>query len=173
MPLGFDDEERRCPICDGVIWKGNRIIIEGTKLTVCDSCAQHGKKIERKNVLSYSKQQYSIKNKSVHKIPAKKRDVIENIEFVPDYAARIRKIRTLNRLNQDQFAQKLNEKPSLIRRIESGKVEPTIKLAKKIEKVYNITLLRKPDEIEINTKNYMRKKGSSSLGDLAFVKKKK
>ena len=109
MPLGFDDEERRCPICDGVIWKGNRILIEGTKLTVCDSCAQHGKKIEKKKVLSYSKQQYSIKNKSVHKIPAKKRDVIENIEIVPDYATRIRKIRTLNRLNQDKFAQKLNE----------------------------------------------------------------
>jgi putative transcription factor len=173
LPLGFDDEERRCPICGGIIWKGNRVLIEGTKLTVCDSCAQHGKKIEIKSGFSHSKQKDSFNIKSVKKVYVKKRDYIENIEIVPDYAKRIRNIRTLNRLNQDQFAGKLNEKPSLIRRIESGKVEPTIKLAKKIEKIYNITLLRKTDEIEVNTKKYMKKKGSSSLGDFAFVRKKK
>ena len=54
--------------------------------------------------------------------------------FAGDYAKRIKNARTNSKLNQEQFAQKLNEKPSLLRRIESGKVEPTIKLAEKIEK---------------------------------------
>ncbi|GAG71186.1 unnamed protein product [marine sediment metagenome] len=49
---------------------------------------------------------------------------IEELEIVLDYAKRIRNIRSNLRLNQDQFAQKLNEKPSLLRRIEAGKVEP-------------------------------------------------
>ncbi|MCK4383585.1 MAG: helix-turn-helix domain-containing protein, partial [Candidatus Lokiarchaeota archaeon] len=75
--------------------------------------------------------------------------------------------------NQDQFAQKLNEKPSLIRRIESGKAEPTEKLAKKIESVYNIKLLKKADDYIVSTKDYMKKQKNTSLGDIAIIKKKK
>ena len=87
----------------------------------------------------------------------------------------LRKARNARGLNQDQFAQKLNEKPSLLRRIEAGKVEPTIKLAKKIEDVYNIKLIKQVDEIEPTAKQsqYMKKSSGSSLGDIAYVKKKK
>ena len=69
--------------------------------------------------------------------------------------------------------QKLNEKPSLLRRIEAGKVEPNEKLAKKIESVYNIKLLKKAEDFVVNTKDYMKKQKNSSLGDIAIIKKKK
>lgn len=170
MPLGFDDEERRCPICDGIIWKGQKVLIEGVKMTVCNSCAQYGKKLLAKPKSTYLKKSHSTEPKSSSRNSINKMD---DVEIVPDYAKKIRNVRTLKKLNQDQFAQKLNEKPSLLRRIESAKVKPTIKLAKKIEKVYNITLLKKSDEIEVNTKKYMKKQTSSTLGDIAFIKKKK
>ena len=69
----------------------------------------------------------------------------------------------------------MNEKPSLLRRIEAGKVEPTVKLAKKIEDVYKIKILKKSDEIEARVQNnkYMKKSNVKSLGDIAFIKKKK
>ena len=167
MPLDFDKEERSCPICDGKIWKGQKVLIEGAKMTVCNSCAQHGKKLitKSKSTSSYSTHPKSSSRHSINKM--------EEVEIVPDYAKIIRNVRTLKKLNQDQFAQKLNEKPSLLRRIESAKVKPTIKLAKKIEKVYNITLLKKSDEIEVNTNKYMKKRTNSTLGDIAFIKKKK
>jgi len=170
VPLGFDDEERRCPICDGIIWKGKKVLIEGVKMTVCNTCAQYGKKILTKPKSTYLKKSYSTKPRGSSRNVINKMD---EMEIVPDYEKIIRNVRTLNKLNQDQFAQKLNEKPSLLRRIESGKVKPTIKLAKKIEKVYNIKLLKKSDEIEVNTKQYMKKQTSSTLGDIAFIKKKK
>ena len=163
--------EIECPLCGGKIWKAQRVIIEGAKLTVCQSCAQHGTKIIQKEKLKYNKAPLSQRAKTGStKKTFQSRET--SIEIVPDYAKKIRNARMNKKLNQEQFAQKLNEKPSLLRRIESGKVEPTIKLAKKIEKVYGTILLRKADDVTVNTKNYMKRKGGSTLGDIAFIKKK-
>ncbi|GAG71181.1 unnamed protein product [marine sediment metagenome] len=53
-------------------------------------------------------------------------------------------------------------------------MEPTIKLAKKIQQVYKIKLLKKVDETEFNVQEtkFMKKSTGSSLGDIAFIKKK-
>ncbi len=169
-----------CPICEGKIWgKGQRIILEGARITVCQNCGQLGTKITEKHKFTgiSSKPSYSrghSKNSiTSQKKPAFKANSIDDMELVSDYAKRLRSVRMAKKLNQDQFAQKLNEKPSLIRRIEAGKVKPTIKLAKKIESVYNIRLLQKSDQIEVNTERFMKKSTGSSLGDIAFIKKKK
>jgi len=97
------------------------------------------------------------------------------LEIVEDYTIKIRKVRQSLGLNQDQFAQKLNEKPSLLRRIETGKVKPSIKLAKKIEKVYGIKLITTSEIIDTSAQvgKYMKKSSGTSLGDMAFVKKKR
>ena len=104
-----------------------------------------------------------------------KKDIVDELEIIPNYAKKIRSKRNSLGLSQDQFAQKLNEKPSLLRRIEAGKVEPTIKLAKKIEEVYKIKILKKADEIEasVESSKFMKKSSGTSLGDIAFIKKKK
>ena len=166
--------EIECPLCGGKIWKAQRVIIEGAKLTVCQSCAQHGTKIIQKEKLSYKKSPPSQRAKtgSTKNVFQSRKNIEPSIEIVPDYAKKIRNARMKSKLNQEQFAQKLNEKPSLIRRIESGKVEPTIKLAKKIEKVYNTSLLKTTDDVQVNTVKYMKRKGGSTLGDIAFIKKK-
>jgi len=169
----IDDD---CPICGGKIWgKGQKVLIEGAKMTVCQSCAQYGKKVISKTkpssigTISIIKQKNS-KSKSSNKTSS---TLEPSIEIVSDYSKRIRNARTQNNLTQEQFAQKLNEKPSLIRRIESGKVEPDLKLAKKIEEVYNIQILKTTDEIKVNTEKYMKKSSTPSMGDIAFIKKKK
>jgi putative transcription factor len=169
-------ENNKCPICDGIIWgRGQKVLIEGAKITVCQNCAQYGKKI-----LSPPKKfqrSGSISNKGKIAKPYKaspSKNILEpSIEIVPDFAKKIRSTRTGKKLTQEQFAAKLNEKPSLIRRIESGKVKPTIKLAQKMEKVYNIKLLRQIDEIKVDTKKYMKRSSGNSLGDIAFIKKKR
>jgi putative transcription factor len=171
-----NEYEKECPICGGKIWgRGEKVLIEGAKITVCQSCAQFGVKIKIKpKPKGELKKTYS-KPKSTMKKVGRTREIEESVEIVSDYVVRIRKARNARGLNQDQFAQKLNEKPSLLRRIEAGKVEPTIKLAKKIEEVYNIKLLKQVDEIEPSAtqSQYMKKSSGSSLGDIAFVKKKK
>lgn len=171
-----NEYEKECPICGGIIWgQGEKVLIEGAKITVCQSCAQFGVKIKPKPKIADNTQKIYPKPKPSSKQIVHSRDLDESVEIVSDYVRRIKKARNARGLNQDQFAQKLNEKPSLLRRIEAGKVEPTIQLAKKIEQVYSIVLLKQVDEIEPSNKQsqYMKKSSGSSLGDIAYVKKKK
>lgn len=169
----IDDD---CPICGGKIWgRGQKVLIEGAKITVCQSCAHLGKKIITKTKKS-DIEKLAIKKPRINKSKQSfksSRNLEPSIEIISDYSKRIRNVRTQKNLTQEQFAQKLNEKPSLIRRIESGKVEPNLKLAKKIEEVYNIQILKATDEIRVNTKKYLKKSSTTSMGDIAFIKKKK
>lgn len=171
-----NEYEKECPICGGKIWgRGEKVIIEGAKIVVCQSCAQYGIKVRKKPMIKVAPKNLSSKPKSPLKKVVPSKEIEESLEIVKDYVIRIRNARNARGLNQDQFAQKLNEKPSLLRRIEAGKVEPTLKLAKKIEDVYNIELLKKVDEIEPPAKQnqYMKKSSGPALGDIAYIKKKK
>ena len=172
----YNEVDKECPVCGSIIWgKGQKILLEGAKITVCHNCAQHGTKIRKPPTITQTKKISSSDRSKPPKRQVLKKDKIDEWELIPEFAKKIRNIRSSLRLNQDQFAQKLNEKPSLIRRIEAGRVEPTIKLAKKIEDVYRIKILRKVDEIDANVTNnkYIKKSSGTSLGDIAFIKKKK
>jgi len=172
----YNEIDKECPICGSIIWdKGQKVLLEGAKITVCHNCAQHGKKLEKPPTNTQIKKSYPYNRKNTPKRQVLKKDFVGDLELISDYADKIKSKRNSLDLNQDQFAQKLNEKPSLIRRIEAGKVEPTIKLAKKIEEIYNLKILKKTDEIESSVKNdkYMKKSTGTSLGDIAFIKKKK
>jgi putative transcription factor len=63
------------------------------------------------------------------------------LEIVDGYAALVRKNREKKGLTQDQLGEKINEKGSVISRIESGHMEPDIKVAKKLERFFSISLL--------------------------------
>ena len=172
----YNEIDKECPICGSIIWgKGQRVLLEGAKITVCHNCAQHGIKIQKPPTNTHVKKSYPYTRKTPPKRQALKEKFVNNLEIIPDYSKKIRNKRNSLGLNQDQFAQKLNEKPSLLRRIEAGKVEPTIKLAKKIEDVYKIKILKKADENEamVQKNKYMKKSNGTSLGDIAFIKKKK
>lgn len=168
----FNENEKKCPICGSLIWgKGQKVLIEGAKITVCQVCAKHGKKINDKPI-SNKNSTYKPRQTTQKKTYRRQEDQLQK-DIVKDYANKIRNARTKNNLTQEQFAQKINEKPSLLRRIEAGKAKPTIKLAKKLELSYNIVLIKDADDIEVNTSQFMKKSTGSSLGDMAFIKKKK
>ncbi|MFX1311232.1 MAG: multiprotein bridging factor aMBF1 [Promethearchaeota archaeon] len=172
----YNEIDKECPICGSIIWgRGQRVLLEGAKITVCHNCAQHGTKIQKSPKTTKLKGSSHIKPIQTLKKKKYNHNIVETLEIVQNYDKKIRDTRSKLNLTQDQFAQKMNEKPSLIRRIESGKVKPTINLAKKIEKIYDLKLLKKIDDSEpINDKNkYIKKSKGSSLGDIAFIKKKK
>ena len=168
----YNPDEKECPICGSLIWgKGQKVLIEGAKMTVCQVCAKHGKKVTEEP-LHNKNIQYKGRKPTQKKTYKRQEDLLQK-EIVKDYATRIRNARTKNNLTQEQFAQRINEKPSLLRRIEAGKAKPTLKLAKKLEQSYNIVLIKDVDDIEVNTAKFMKKSAGSSLGDMAFIKKKK
>jgi len=171
----YNELDKECPVCGGIIWgRGQKVLLEGANITVCDNCAQHGKKIYKSPSNAKITKSRQIRSQSAPRKQISKPRGVEALEIVLDYAKRIRNARNNLKLNQDQFAQKLNEKPSLLKRIEAGKVEPTIKLAKKILKVYKLQLIKKAENTEFNVQDtkFMKKSTGGSLGDIAYIRKK-
>ena len=168
----FDKYEKECPICGSIIWgKGVKVLLEGARITVCNNCAKHGQKI---HTMPSSKKFQQIRNAKPRQNQSyRPKNTLMEKEIVEDYSRILRHARNKHNLTQEQFAQKINEKPSLLRRIEAGKAKPTIKLALKLEKAFDIKLLKDADEIDVKTTKFMKKSSGSSLGDIAFIKKKK
>ena len=152
-----------CEIC-GKEALLSRTKVENTELLVCDLCSSFGEVIQRhveelKEEVLKQKPKKSIEN-----------EVIEII--VDGYSKKIKDSRNWMGLTQKEFAQKLSEKESVLNKIESGHMMPTIDLAKKIEKLCNIKLIEEYKEKEDNVKlNF--KDQALTIGDLLKFKDEK
>jgi putative transcription factor len=147
-----------CEVCGKEIKKAKQAIIEGSLLNVCDACAAFGKVIPEEKIMPQKK-----------KVREEKEE--EEIEIVENFPEIFRKLREKLGLTQDEFAKKVNEKESEIRKIEAGKILPSLELASKIEKQYGVKLIEKK-EVELHKKEE-EKKLDLTLGDVIKLKKKK
>ena len=139
--------------------------VEGSVLSICEQCSKYGK------VISRIKTEDEIKHEEKRKIKFKKEKKEEPVEMIAEnFASLIKNSREKLNLKQEDVARKINEKESLIHHIESGKTEPSIKLAKKLEKCLGIKL------IEYEMLDYTPEKHESSegitIGDLIKIKSK-
>ena len=147
-----------CEMC-GSEGESFKAIVEGSEMNVCKNCSKFGKIIQKPKT--------NIKFKSKHF--KKKQEKPENIFLIVDnYAELIKRSREKMKLKQEEVAKKIAEKESLIHSIESGKHEPNINLARKLERFFNINLVEEHKEEQKN----IGKSNSSGLtiGDL--IKKK-
>ncbi len=96
MPKPRSSElDKECPICGGIIWgKGQKVLLEGAKITVCDNCAQHGTKIYKPSTNVQIKKTAQRKPQTTLKKQTYKPKGIGELEIVLDYAKRIRKVRS-------------------------------------------------------------------------------
>tara|TARA_Y100000310_G_C20416127_1_gene684408 strand:- start:309 stop:737 length:429 start_codon:yes stop_codon:yes gene_type:complete len=139
-----------CDMC-GVNEKLFRARVEGTMLTVCSNCAKHGTIIEE------------IKQK---RAPLPQVEEPEEL-LVADYAKRIRDARGNEK--QEDFAKKINEKESLLKHWETGKAEPTLAQARKLEKSLSISLIE-TDSTEYTPTQHEEGK-ALTIGDILKVRK--
>jgi len=132
--------------------------VEGAMLRLCNSCAKYGKVIRKVN---------AEKPKLMVKKNVEKEEPI--LVIVDNFAKIIKDKRESLNLNLEQFARMLNEKESLMHHIESGKREPSIKLARKMKKILKINLIEEVKEQELK----LGRKSSENLtiGDLIKIKK--
>lgn len=137
-------------------------IIEGTELNVCINCAKFGK------ILREVKKPEPIKRKK-EKVTEKPEEpkIVEVI--VEDYAEKIRKAREKLGLKQKDFAKKISERASLVHNFETGKIEPSLKIAQKLEKLLKIKLI---EEVEEKKEKATKAKSEEfTVGDFIKVKK--
>ncbi len=142
-----------CEIC------GNRVTtkarIEGAILNVCSSCVKFGKEIRAqpdiKNIIGIIKPQ----------------KVIEQA-INPDFAAIIKEAREEKKLTREQLANKINEKVSVIERVERD-MKPDVKLRKKLENALNIDLSYEEEKVQVK----LQKNEDYTLGDAVQIRIRK
>ena len=167
----------RCEVCGRKIrGKPFRVIIEGAKLTVCSQCSRHGKIIweeEKVPKLTLPKTRITSPSLKIQKAKTSETKIDTNLEFVDGFETKIRHAREKLGLSHEDLGKKINEKVSVLKKIESGKMTPDNKLAIKLEHALRIKLLVPPSEEKIpkvqTTKPATRE---LTLGDLIQLTKK-
>jgi putative transcription factor len=126
-----------------------RVVIEGAKLTVCTECSKHGKSTweePSKPTVVFQRQTGMNQGTIVHgPIQIRKKVITARVdtsqEVVQDYAEVIRQAREKFGLSTEDLGKKINEKESVLRKIETGKMSPNDQLISKLEHALKIKLL--------------------------------
>jgi len=159
----------QCEICGGYIEVGKRVRVEGAIVTACDRCAGYGE------VVAVVRKPKPRLKRGVGKGKEKQVTEEDEIKFeeelIEHYPQVIKSERESLNLKQEELAKKINEPASLIHRIESGRMEPTTEVARKLERVLRIKLIKKVKDMEF--KETKAEKGGLTLGDLVVVRDKR
>jgi len=161
--------------------------VQGVEMILCESCyKKHAKsgsdtsskgskssKTGKKSKSKSKKYSKSSKSKSRSKTKSKgssrKRGITEE-DIVMNYGEKVRKAREKKGLTQKDVGKKINEKASVIHRIESEHMEPSISLAKKLGKELGIKLVGK-ESMDYKKENKDSEGDDVTLGDVADIKK--
>ncbi|OYT42009.1 MAG: TIGR00270 family protein [Candidatus Aenigmarchaeota archaeon ex4484_224] len=145
-----------CPICGREVEKLVKAEIEGSIIEVCEDCAKkYGKILEEK-----SRKIKVIKDKEIKEI--------EEVDLIEDFFVAIKKRREELGLSIKELAKLVKEKESVIKRIEDGKLEPDINLARKLEKILKIKILSKVERKRVGKKKEIIPK--LTIGDVVEIK---
>ena len=135
----------KCDLCRTLINDNmTSIEIDGAFFNACHKCVKLGNPINSQNPTPNNIQK-SNKTKIINK--NSNFDLNESdFEIAEDFFTLMRKAREQRNLSQEELGLKINEKSSVIRTLESGKLKPTVTLAKKIERFLKIKILITPEK---------------------------
>lgn len=146
--------------------------IEGTILSVCRDCARFGDNVKaggkQGTTVEPSLIQVRLQNRERR---MKTKDVYEggeeSFELALDYPKRIKEAREKMGWKQEELAAKMNERESVIHKLESGTMHPDDALIRKVEKTLDIKIKEK---VTIAAVEKSTGKKGMTLED--FIKKK-
>lgn len=117
-----------------------RGVVEGSVLVLCPSCYS---RLSKQSSLKDATQQrrYRSPPTRAQQPPKARRQGFEDLEVVDDYSIRIKTARERLGWTQEVLAQKVGESTNTIKRVESGRLKPSIELARRLERVLAIKLV--------------------------------
>ena len=121
-----------------------KVVIEGAKLTVCTECSKHGKVVyeeEPKLQAPAASQRTAVPHSMMVQKKIISTPTDTTLELVEDYDTKIRQARMKLGLSHEQLGKRINEKVSLLRKIETGKMKPNNALATRLEHTLKIKLV--------------------------------
>lgn len=147
-----------CEVCGREVERPISAEIEGVAMNVCTGCAKFGSTKQS----STQKPAFEKSKKFSHAPPRKPKQT--ELEAVDDFADLIRGARERKGLKREDLGRIINEKESVIARLESGAMVPDTKLARKIERALDIKILGVLDGGDFERSDYSS--GGMTIGDL-------
>jgi putative transcription factor len=144
----------KCELCGEETDSTTKVKIEEAKMKVCSSCEEMGETIE-------TKKKTKKKKKSSRK---RSTETLAN-----DYGEKIKQARENRELSIKELSDQLNEKNSVLKKVEREDLKPDKSLAQKISKELEIDLYVNPEVNEYEDTDTDSRK--ATLGDVADVKK--
>ena len=133
-------------------------IVEGSALQLCRRCREFG------DVIEIPQAPKAPLRKPQVKLP-------ESEEFIAeDYSLKLKNSREKLGITQKELAEKINEKESVIHKLEAGRMKPSMTLAAKLEKFLGLKLIEQympEDKQRIDFKDK-----ALTIGDLVKLKKR-
>lgn len=173
----------RCEVCGRKIHgKPVKALIEGAQLTVCGECAKHGiitwEEPEKPSPL-LPKPEAKPKKVAIPKPPiaagvGTQRAGEVSLELVEDYDVKVRQAREKMGLTHEELGKKINEKVSVLKKIETRKIKPDNRLAAKLEHALRIKLLVPASEDKVPALTVSKQPSRPlTLGDLVQLDKER
>lgn len=164
----------QCEMCGTDTAEPTTIRIEGAELEVCDECVSFGTTVETQDTEDSSDTKYSTSSSGSTQSGSttttgsggRSTDFYDTVDtLAQDYDDRIRQAREQRGLTQAELANALNEKASLIRKVERGDTLPSDSLQSKLERHLEISLTGDTDD---DTSEWRAddETGSYTLGDV-------
>ena len=139
-----------CEMCGAEHASLTKVKVEGATLQLCEQCKGFGTEVREPAEPTGATSKYSTKQQTASS-PAtssggrsqrERRDMFDTMpEIATDYDTEIRTAREGLGLSQEELAGQLNEKASLIRKLERGSMLPDDRVRKKLERALDISLL--------------------------------
>ncbi|RLE77313.1 MAG: TIGR00270 family protein [Thermoprotei archaeon] len=158
----------KCEICGAnIIGGGYKVYIDRAELIVCKKCAKkYGTPIETVQPSAPIQSRKQSLRRKIRYPRELRYTVVEN------YSEIIRKARIRHGYTRSLLASMVGEKESTIKRIEDGVLEPTLDLARRLEKILKVNLIEEdleyPEWEDYRTRDY-----ELTFGDIVVFKKGK
>jgi len=170
------DRQLRCEVCGRRInGKPFNVIIEGAKLAVCSECSKLGKVYyeEPKQKITGIRLGTTSKPLRIQSKKPQTPKVDTSLELVENFDVRIRQAREKLGLSHEELGKRINEKVSLLRKIETGKMTPDNRLAGILEHALKIKLVVPAEEEKVPQARLAKTASRDlTLGDLFQLDKK-
>jgi len=174
----------QCEMCGAETASPKTVKVEGAELDVCENCTDFGTEVRDQSTSSASTK-YSTSSDdsgggsesgsattrssgstSRSSGGGSRSDMFDDVEeLATDYDDRIRAAREQAGLSQEDLAAELNEKASLISKLEQGKMLPSDDVQSKIERKLDISLTESAGEMDADWESDSEA-GSYTLGDV-------
>ena len=178
-----------CELCGrNMKGRGRNVTIEGASMLVCPQCAARfgGQPTSSESRLTSTprlrpswvggpeRPTHTQPRRTTSPKPRPKPKsgvLIDELELIEDYAKKIRTARQRKNISQEELAQKIGERISTLQSIEAGRLKPTGKTIRGLERELEISLLEPVGAVPIKVSKDRAGPGPT-LGDRVVVKRK-